>query len=194
MTKQEYLSDLANRLKGLPKEDRDDAILYYEELIGDMELTDGEDVSLRIGTPKEVAREIIQNSTVKYAEEISENPKNVKSTGKVIWLSILGILSAPVALPLAIVLFAVALVLVITLLVIYISFFATAIALVVGGFISVVTSFMAPGFMNKITSLGMGLLGLSLGILFGWGLVLLVRVIIKGIGRKKSKKGNLNYE
>lgn len=188
MNKQQYLSELSNRLKGIPKEDRDDALNYYEELMGDMELSDNEDVTLRLGTPKEVAREIIDNTTVKYVEEASTSKKKVKSTGTVIWLTILGILSAPVSLPLAIVAFAIVLTLVITLLVIYLSLFATAIALVGGGLFTVGMALFAPGFMSKIAWIGAGLVAVGLGILLGFGLIVLIRLIVSGIGHKKSAK------
>lgn len=188
MTKQEYLYDLSRRLKGLPKEDRDDALAYYDELMGDMELSDSEDVTLRLGTPKEAAKEIIDNTTAKYAEEVNSSPRKVKNSGKVIWLTILGILSAPISLPLAIVAFTVVLVLAITALAIYISLFVAAVSMVAaGGFVAAVSLF-APGFMTKLAWFGIGLLSVGLGILLGFGLVVMIKAIVNGIGRKKSKK------
>lgn len=187
MNKTEFLKDLDRRLRGIPKEDREDALRYYEELIVDMEITDDEDVTARLGQSKDVAKGIIDETTVKYAEEVAES-KKVKGSGTVIWLTIFGILSAPVSLPLAICMFAVVLVLVIALFVVYISLFATALCMVLAGIYVFGAAFFVPGFMSKVAWSGVGLFSAGLGILLGYGMIALMRLIVKAIAGRKNKK------
>ena len=186
MNKKEYIEDLSKRLKYIPKEDRDDAIAYYTELLGDMDFSDSEDVTIRLGLPKEAAKNIIDECTVKHVEEVKEK-KSIKGTGTVIWLAILGILSLPLSLPIAIVLFAVVLVIVITFLGIYIALFATALALVIGGVMMIVLAIIMPGTRILIAG-GVGFILIGIGILMGLGLVCAVRGIVRGIGKSKARK------
>lgn len=187
MNKQDYLNDLRKKLKGIPKEDLEDAIRYYDELMSDMDVSDSEDVSARLGSPKDVARSIIDETTVKYAEEV-QNSHKIKNSGKVIWLTILGILSTPVSIPLAIALFAVSFVIFITLFAMYIAFFAAAIALCLGGLVTAGLAFIIPGVANKLAWCGLGVISAGLGLLLGYGLICLIKVVVKGIGRRKSQK------
>lgn len=68
MNKTEYLKQLNTCLKHLPKEDREDALHYYEEYFEDMGIDDTVNVSEQIGTPEEIAKEIIANCTEKHIE------------------------------------------------------------------------------------------------------------------------------
>lgn len=59
MNKTQFLKELSKNLRNLPAEDREDALIYYTEFISDMGVTDSDDVTEKLGTPKEVAAEIV---------------------------------------------------------------------------------------------------------------------------------------
>lgn len=182
MNRIEYISQLEKNLKYLPKEDKEDAIAYYTEYIGDMELADGEDVEKKLGTPKDVAREILDNATVKAVETQQEN-KSLKGSGKIVWLLLLGIMSLPISLPITLVAAVVVITIFITLFVVYVAFFVTALAVVFSGFVMLYACFFAPGFGTKLICAGLGLVFIGLGVFFLLGCVGLGKLLIKLLGR-----------
>ena len=62
MNRADFVKELDKRLKYIPKEDREDAIEYYTELISDMGLGENDDVAAKLGSPKEVAKQIVDES------------------------------------------------------------------------------------------------------------------------------------
>ncbi|MCR5831922.1 MAG: DUF1700 domain-containing protein [Lachnospiraceae bacterium] len=186
MNKAEYLKELEKRLKYIPKEDREDALEYYTELISDMELDDAADVIEKLGTPKDVAKKIVDECGEK-AEQAYEENKTVKGHATVVWLSILGALSLPLSLPLAIVVLALAFSLIVVIVSILLTLAVTAFALVVGGVGSLVVMWAAPGIAQKLVILGMGLVSLAFGVLMGIGVFYLTRLIIRGLFRRNRK-------
>ncbi len=186
MNKAEYLKELEKRLKYIPKEDREDALEYYTELISDMELDDAADVIEKLGTPKDVAKKIVDECGEK-AEQAYEENKTVKGHATVVWLSILGALSLPLSLPLAIVVLALAFSLIVVIVSILLTLAVTAFALVIGGVGSLVVMWAAPGIAQKLVILGMGLVSLAFGVLMGIGVFYLTRLIIRGLFRRNRK-------
>ena len=100
MNKTEFIKQLEKRLKRLPKEDREDAIRYYEEYFEEMGADDSTDVTNTLGAPDEIAREIIATCTEKHMDAQKERG-GIKNNTTVIWMIILGICASPVAVPLA---------------------------------------------------------------------------------------------
>ena len=186
MNKEGFLKELDQRLKYIPKEDREDAIEYYTELISDMELDEAQDVTERLGSPKECAKKILDECTQKHVDEYEEN-KTIKGHATVVWLTIIGILSLPVSLPLAIAVIAIAIALVVVAAALIISFAAAAIALVISGLVSLVAMWAAPGFSQKLVILGMGLTALAFGTLLGFGVYELTALIIRKIFRRDKE-------
>ena len=72
MNKETFLKELEKRLRYIPAEDRADAIEYYEGYIQDMELAGDEDVVSKLGTPKEVAKTILDECTNKHIDRANE--------------------------------------------------------------------------------------------------------------------------
>ena len=183
MNKADFLKELEKRLKYIPKEDREDAIEYYTELISDMELDDAADVTDKLGSPKDVAKNIVDECGQK-AEQAYEEKKTVKGHATAVWLSILGLLSLPVSLPLAIVVLALVFTLIVVLISILLAFAVTALARVVGGVGCLIFMWTAPGVAQKAVVFGMGLVTLAIGILMCFGVFYLTRLIIRGIFRR----------
>ena len=186
MNKAEFIKELEKRLKYIPKEDREDAIEYYNELISDMELDEAADVTDRLGTPKDVAKTIVDECGQK-AEQAYEEKKTVKGHATAVWLSVLGLLSLPLSLPLAIVVLALVFSLIVIIISVLLSLAVTALALVIGGVGSLVIMWAAPGVAQKLVVLGMGLICLAMGVLMCFGVFYLTRLIIRGVFRRNRK-------
>ncbi len=186
MNKEAYIKELGKRLKYIPKEDREDAIEYYMELMSDMGLDEAQDVESKLGSAKEAAKKIVDECTTKHIEAYEEK-KTVKGHATVVWLSILGALSLPVSLPLAIAVLIVAIALIVVFVAVLIAFAAVSISLVFSGLAGLVAMWAAPG-MQKLVVFGYALVSLSLGFLLGFGLVMLIRLIFRKIFRRGKQK------
>ncbi len=98
MNKERFMIELERLLRGLPAEEKEDALNYYREYIEDAGFSDIDDVTDKLGTPKSVARSILGESVDKYVEEQKEN-KSVKSGMSSFWRILLYIFAAPFAIP-----------------------------------------------------------------------------------------------
>lgn len=98
MNKTQFLRELEKKLRHMPKEDREDALRYYDEMISDMGLDNATDVTARLGSPKEVAKEIIGNCSKKHMDS-----GKIRDKLTALWLLILSLFVSPLALPLALI-------------------------------------------------------------------------------------------
>ena len=73
MNKERFMIELERLLRGLPAEEKEDALNYYREYIEDAGFSDIDDVTDKLGTPKSVARSILGESVDKYVEEQKES-------------------------------------------------------------------------------------------------------------------------
>lgn len=99
MNKQEFLSSLRARLNGLPKEDIDERINFYEEMINDR-IDDGkseEEAVADIGTVDQIIEEIAQDTPLRKLVKEKIKPKRKLRA----WEIILIILGFPLWFPLA---------------------------------------------------------------------------------------------
>ncbi len=187
MNRADFIKELDKRLKYIPKEDREDAIEYYTELISDMGLGENDDVAAKLGSPKEVAKQIVDECTQKHVDAYEEN-KTAKGRATVVWLSILGALSLPLSLPLAIVVLALAFTVIVVVLSLFISFAAASVALVLEGVASLIVMWTAPSFAQMAVVLGIGLTSIALGTLMGFGTFYLGRLIVRKIFRRGADR------
>lgn len=102
MTKVDYLAKLDKYLRKLPKEDYQEAMDYFSEYFEEAGPKNEAQVIAELGTPKEAAQDIISRLLDEKIIDQEQTPKNRVS---MVWLAILAILAAPVALPLALFLF-----------------------------------------------------------------------------------------
>ena len=176
MNKEQFLRELNGKLKYLPATDREDAIRFYDEYISEMELSDDEDVTAKLGTPKEVASDIISQCTQKHIDNEKEQ-KTVKGGATTIWLVILGILSLPLSLPLAIV--------VLTFIFVFIVLFLVMIVVAFAGAIAIPYALFVHGVAQKIFTLGYGLVSLGGGILMAYVLSAVLKKMFSAMTKKK---------
>ncbi|MBO4911999.1 MAG: DUF1700 domain-containing protein [Butyrivibrio sp.] len=183
MNKEEFLKELNVRLKYLPENDRADAIRFYDEYISEMELEEGEDIVEKLGTPREVASDIISQCTQKRMDNVEEQ-KTVRGRATTVWLIILGLLSLPLSLPIAIVAF--------VCIIVFIVMIIVMLAVAFCGALAIPVSLFVPGIPNKIFTLGYGLLSMGGGILLSYGLIYILGKVFKSITSKKRARMIIN--
>ncbi len=98
MNKERFMIELEKYLRGLPSDEREDALNYYREYIEDAGFSDIDDVTDKLGTPKQVARSILGESVEKHVE-VQKEKKDVKSGASTLWRILLYICAAPFAIP-----------------------------------------------------------------------------------------------
>ncbi len=185
MNKEAFLKELEKRLRYIPAEDRQDAIEYYEGYIADMGLAEGEDVVSKLGTPKDVAKNILEDCKEKHIDK-AEEQKTVKSRATVVWLSVLGILSLPVSLPLAIALIAIVLALGIAVIAVVLSLIIAAAGVAIGGVAAIFWGLFVPGIGQKLFTIGAGLALTGTGILIFFLAAAAIRGIRGAMYRRKK--------
>jgi len=158
MNRKEFLKDLRRALEHLPFEERENAISYYEEYLDDAGPEEEAAAIRGFGSPASIA------VGLRAEQAISVPPKTPKEGTKNVWLVILAIFAAPIALIPAIVV----IVLAFALFVVLFAFGVTAIALVGGGIVSVIAAFgvLITDFSTFLFFLGGGAALVGLGIVF----------------------------
>lgn len=195
MNRAEYMNCLANQLRRLPKEDFDKAMEYFIEYFDEAGAENEQQAIDDLGTPQMAADQIIMDMAIRNADEPA---KGVKRGLSAIWIGILAVFAAPIALPLALCLAAAAFCIVLAVVLVILSvvlaavvFIASAILGVFGG---VYLLFVSPA--GGIATLGLSFSCLGIGILVGYGCIKLWRVFLKGMAKTFGKivKGGRRHE
>lgn len=181
MGKNEYLRTLARELRKLPKEEFDTAMDYYTEYFEDAGPEKEQEIIQELGTPREVAYQIITDAAIKRMEE----QVNVKKGFSTLWIIILGICAAPVALPMAFAMVA----LFASMLLVVVAFVGSAILVdlcalaggIVTAFCGIYLLFTQPA--TGIALLGLGMAAVGIGIFVGFGIIGIGKRMVKGIGK-----------
>lgn len=187
MNKKKFLQELERQLRHLPQEDKLDALEYYTEYLEEMNIEENADVVAILGTPKEVARDIIGNCTEKHLEKHKESA-GVKSSATLLWLIILGICASPIAIPMLVVSLLVIVVLIVSGIVLIGALLFAGVAIVLGGLATFLVAFVAIGFFNKLQCLGLGLMCISLGVLFIFGIVKFSQLCVRLIAGRMCRR------
>ena len=186
MTKVNFLFELRNKLSSLPKEDIEERLNFYSEMIEDRmeEGLSEEEAVAAIGTTDEIAKQIIYDTPFTKIAKEKLKPKNKPK----IWEIILLVLGFPLWFSLLIAVFTVAFSLYISLWAVIISFwavFASFIGCAVGGVMSGICFIINGNTFTGIAMLAAALAcaGLSIFIFFGCklatkGILLLTKKVI----------------
>ncbi|MBO7352364.1 MAG: DUF1700 domain-containing protein [Candidatus Methanomethylophilaceae archaeon] len=170
MNKQEFLSQLRNSLAGLPQEDIDERLGFYDEMIDDR-IEDGlteEEAVAEIGPIEAIVPQIVADIPLPKLVKERMKPKRRLSAGEIVLL----ILGAPLWFPLLVAAFAILLSIyiviwsvIISLWAVEVSFIVSAVAGVIGGIVLICMGRGAEG----LTLIGGGLVlaGLSVFLYFG---------------------------
>lgn len=168
MTKHEYLSTLESKLRVLPYSEKQDALEYYDGYLSDAE---NEAAAIaELGSPGEVAANILANYVAK--EPVYRTHPHYRERGsgglKIALVITLALFALPIGLPLIIAVAALAFSLIITFGSLVFAFGLTAVGLIVGGIVGIVSFpfFAFQAFGASLQLLGMSIASIGLGILF----------------------------
>ena len=183
MNKEKFLDALRRRLSGLPQEDMDERIAFYEEMIDDRMdegLSEEEAVS-RIGSVEEIARQIMSEIPLQKLVKEKISPKRSLKA----WEIILLVLGSPVWIPLIIAAIAVLLALYVVMWAVVICFYAVDVSFVAGTLACIVglfVSLMVGNLAVALFSLGAGLALAGLTILMFFVCIGITKAVIKLTG------------
>ena len=190
MTRTEYLDQLNQYLKKLPRKDYQEAMDYFVEYFDEAGPENEAKVIAELGSPREAAHEIMVNLLDKMTEEGQS-----KSTKNVIQIALFSILAAPLAIPLAMV---VGILVLVFFFLIFVFSFVLAIgsfAFLVFGISSIWESFtfsLGVSIPSFLLTLGISLIGLGLSALCALGVSPLAQFAknsFVNLAKRISKKG-----
>ena len=213
MNKLEFLTTMRNRLEkfGLPQDDINDALSYYEEVFLDAGFGKEEETSAELGDPIEIADGILRDSGIHIGDATEYPPRfdetqlrggngqpseNKRSNENFILKFIILILTFPIWFPIIITIFAVLFSFLVALIAIVASLAVSGIALIVGG---IQIALEAPPI--GITCIGIGLMVTGLFTVIGkpffrWVIPAtgrLVRGVVDKIKGLFGRRGGKNY-
>jgi len=177
MSREEYLRALSRELRRLPKDEYEKAMDYYVEYFEEAGPEKEQEIIKDLGAPKDVAAQIIMDAAM---ERMNKPPKSMKRGLSTVWMIVLAVCAAPIALPLAIAILAGAGSLLMAAgaallcaLLLEAGVVAAGVVAVVGG---IVLLFSHP--LSALTVTGMGLFMIGISILGAFVLCLLFRGMV----------------
>lgn len=195
MTKQVYLDQLRKYLKKLPAEDYADAMEYFTEYFEEADEEQAQHLMHELGTPKEAARDLIQNLLDKKITEQADGTAPKKKS-HIFWIAFLAICAAPIGVPLLIALLLVLCALCICAAAIVLSVFCCALAfflvggkLIVRGLLAIPYSLSGAGMIagSGLLTLGLSILAVVLGIYLCKWCCMLFAKLARWISQKRRR-------
>lgn len=190
MDKQTFLRRLEEGLRQLPPEEREDILAYHREYFQDAGPEQEAKVIQELGDPDLLARRLLSE----YGEQPPasppppppsqpqpEAPKKKRPSG--VLVAILAVLAAPIALPLAAALGAVAIALAVAALSVALALMAVIVGVLVTGFALVALGFSALALYPPaaLVVLGAGLVCCGLGLFGVMPVILLIQAMFRGL-------------
>jgi len=190
MNRSEFFKRLEQGLTKVSKEERDAALDYYNEYFDDAGAENEQKVMEELGSPVQIAARIKADSAVKRLE--GETKPSMKKGISAVWLVILAIFAAPIALPLAIGAAGLAIGLLAALIGVVIALVVSVAAFFIGGVVVIFSGIavIATSVPVAIFSIGVGLLVLGISLLLGILVVLAARGIFGSIAKGMNKQLN----
>ena len=166
MTRTEFINELSQRLaKRLSAQELQEALTFYSEYFDDAGPEHEQEVIAELGTPTQVAAQIVSERAMAAADE---QPQSVKKGLSAVWVVILSLFAAPVALPVAFALVAVMFGLLVAIIAVVVSFWIALIAIAVSGIFMVGVGFavILKSFAAGVFYLGGGFALIGITLLF----------------------------
>lgn len=192
MNKQEYMKQLKEKLKRLPKEDFARAVEYYEEYFAEAGEENEAKAIEDLGSPKEAADQIICDMALNY----SKKPvKDVRSGINGLWVAVLALFAVPIALPLLFSGVALVIAALIAVWALLLALLVMAGCVVIAGPLTMIAGFsvITKSFPVFLCCVGMGFMHIGIGAALTFGIYLLCRRLmgwtLHGIARLIRKEG-----
>lgn len=186
MTRNEYMKILTHRLRRLPKDDYSKAVEYFEEYFEEAGPDQEQQAIEDLGSPEEAAKALIVGLA---AANVKEPPKTIKKGLSAVWIAILAVFAAPVAVPMALCVIIVAGILLLSLGAVIISVIAAAAGIGAAGIVSIAggAALLFQSFADGVCCIGLGLFCTGIGIIFIYGAILFFRWCVKRLSVLLSK-------
>lgn len=186
MKRSEYMKRLTHCLRRLPKEDYYRAVEYFEEYFDEAGPENEEQAIRDLGDPEDAAKALIMDLAVRNAKE---PPKTVKRGFSAVWIGILAVFAAPVAIPLALAAVIILLTLLAVAACIILCVVLTAVCVCAMGVLSVVggAALLFQSFADGLSNIGIGLFFAGIGILIVYGAAKLFLWIVRKIAAQFGK-------
>ena len=171
------MKELKKRLKRLPKEEFEKAVAYFEEYFEDAGAEHEQQAIKDLGTPAEAANQIICNIAIKNT---NEPITDVRKGANAVWVGILAVCAAPIALPLFIMACALFIMLFAVSFLLLVLFVLCGVMIVVMGPVSIFGGFtvLTESIPAALICFGQGLMEIGIGLLLVWGMYLLGRRLL----------------
>lgn len=164
MNREQYIKELRSKLINFSSDEKDEAILYYEEYFDEAGDEHEQDIIKELGPVSQLASQINAEAIIKRNADEKQKFSH-KIDFKNIWVIIIGIFALPIALPLALALVILALTLIIVVFTVFVAIFATGAAAAVVAIPLIIVGICTLGNpANGLICLGAGLLIIGIGI------------------------------
>ena len=183
MNKQQFLARLEKRLCRIPKEERENIMIYYREYFEEAGPEREQEIIQELGSPDQIAADMIGEFAVK------ELDKGSNKGLRVLWIVILAIFASPIAIPIAVAMVAVILALAVCAFAIVLSIWITAVGMVAMGIFTAIVALMlvVSDPATCLFFLGVGLISSAIGMALCIFTVWLSKKLVHGLV-KLSKK------
>lgn len=190
MNRQEFMNRLAAELRKLPKEEIQAAMEYYSEYFDEAGPGREAEVIRELGSPSKIATQLKADYAVRQLDDNNGRQTTKKGLSAILWV-ILGIFAAPIALPLAIALGAVAFAVFICILAVVFSLVVCLGAVCISGVALVVVGIigLTGSFAGGLLLVGLGLISAGLTAILCVGVVIGAKALIRLITRQIRKSG-----
>lgn len=179
----DYIADFSALLKQLDAEEQEEVVDFYREYLQDGHFTAYDDCIRELGTPRQLARKVLADYSIKNLEmdDTDQAGTKVRSTKpkddvRTVWLIILAVLSTPITIPLAFGLACLSVAIFAAAFGVIIALLGLVVAVVVGGFSSLIIGI---GILSS--DIWLGLLYAGIGITIIGVLVMMVPLFSKVI-------------
>lgn len=175
MNKEEFLKELRNKLKGLPKDEIDNVSNYYFEYFQEAAI-ESDNVLEEVGKPSEIASQILAEYAFNSRNGQVEGDHGKKNIFTTIWFIILAIFAAPIGFPIASAILLILVAVIMTIIAGVFSIMAMGASFLFAGLMSIIAGFILLGvqFSTAMIFIGVGCMILGVGILC----ILILKIII----------------
>lgn len=190
MNRKDFIQKLRRELAKLPAEEREAAIEYYEEYFDEVGPEGEQELLQQLGSPKRVAAQIKSDYAARLLDGEERQP--VKKGLSAAWWVVIGVCSAPVSIPVAVMLVVLAISIFFVFIAVVISVFAAIAGALVCAVASLIFGVMAlpTAFSSALFLIGGGAAVLAVMVAAGAGAVIAVRAIVRAGARYVRRRSD----